>query len=247
MEDQAAIAFSLGFYNALGRGLDAVGGKVSIDEAYAAGETEFKKAGKKRGDPKQLGKAVNGTYEIRKGRAASRLDDQPFRPFRDRSSEGDKAEGEPLRPQRNRSTVEKAEGEPMPLRPQRNRSTRAEQQQAHSQGHSHGHSHGHLHGHSHAQAADAQARLPFTAHMLEKQRGMLQPKSVSFQTLPIHPTRGNSDRVPPQVHEHGAAYGGAAAAAGEPLRPVRIASNGKRHTSAHPPPPAHITRVGSIL
>ena len=142
-------------------------GQVSIDEAFAAGETAFKKAGKKRGDPKQLGKAVHGNYVMLKGRA-TRLED-PVLPFR--TSESEKAEGEPLpgRPQRNRSTLEgeslplrpqrnrsTAEGEPLPLRPQRNRSSRAEQQQ---------------------QAP----RLPFTAHMLEKQKGMLQSqKSVSF-------------------------------------------------------------------
>jgi len=84
LEDKAAIAFSTGFYNALGRGLDSGGGKVSITEAYREAEAEFKKANKKRGDPRVQGTAVHGNYVMLKSKDKD-WHSRQLRPFRETS------------------------------------------------------------------------------------------------------------------------------------------------------------------
>lgn len=62
-ENKAAAAFSRGFYDALGRGCVTSGaGKVSIAEAYAAGEAAFKREGFVLGDPAVHGHTVHGVY-----------------------------------------------------------------------------------------------------------------------------------------------------------------------------------------
>jgi hypothetical protein len=63
-EDQAAVAFSRGFFDALGRG-GGGGGKVSIAEAYAAAEAAFMREGFRKGDPEgPEGRAVHGHFSL---------------------------------------------------------------------------------------------------------------------------------------------------------------------------------------